>query len=284
MLVSSCSKGALGLLVVPHLHDFIDTLSEPVRHALLAGAAERRFAKGQMIYNHGDPATDLYQLVAGSVRLFNITYDGKEVVFCDFRPGDCFGEMGVIDGLPRAINATALEASTALVISKAHFQAQAEKYPEINHRLAVMLSLRVRLLFEMTQDASALSLHQRLVRVLHRLVYSHGVEGDEGEIRIGVSQEGLASMLGVSRQSVSKELQILKEMGFIAIRYGKLHILNLQGLSDISESGLGGEQVAPLYRERILPNFRAEPERVGLRQGMSGNSTRASRHCPVPSV
>ncbi len=272
------------MLVVPHLHDFIDTLSEPVRQALLARAVERRYAKGQMIYHHSEPATDVYQLVTGTVRLFNITYDGKEVVFGDFRPGDCFGEMGLIDGLPRAINATAIEASTALLISKAHFQAQAEKHPEINHRLAVMLSLRVRLLFEIAQDASALSLHQRLIRVIHRLVYTHGVEAD-GRIRVGVSQEGLASMLGVSRQSVSKELQSLKEMGFLDIRYGKLHILNLQALSDMSEAGYGAEQVAPLYPEQVMSSLRRELEdKTGYGQRLPERSVRHTGQYSAPPV
>jgi len=233
--------------VIPHLHNFIDRLPESIRSELQAQCAVRQLGRDQPVYHQGDESGELYQLLEGAIRLCNYTPDGREVIMGEFRAGDCFGEMGLVDGLPRHSYAVASRPSQVRVISKARFDELRAKYPEINRELALMLSLRLRLLFEMTEDASVLNLRQRLARSIHRLAHSHGATGS-GEVRqIDISQEELARMLGVSRQSVSKELQALQQEGYIAIRYGKLQVLDLAALGENFEVRLGLEQLAPEY-------------------------------------
>ncbi len=233
----------------PDIRDFFSSLPEQVRHDLKAHSVERRLAKGQALYRHGDASDEIYQLIEGGIRLSNLTFEGKEIVLVDFRPGDAFGEMGVIDGLARHSDAVATRDSRVMVIRKKQFLVLCEKHPEINRCMLVTLAKRLRSLFQMTEEIRVLSLQQRLVRILLRRAYSHGVRDAGGEIRVEVSQEVLATMLGVSRQSVSKELQLLKDQGCVAVRYGKLHILDLPRLTEISEETFDNELVEPFYSE-----------------------------------
>jgi len=233
--------------VIPNLHNFIHRLPEAIRNELQAQSVVRQVSKDQPVYHQGDASTELYQLLDGAIRLCNYTPDGREVIMGEFRSGDVFGEMGLVDGLPRHSYAVASRDSRVRVIPKARFDELRAKHPEINHELAIMLSFRIRLLFEMTEDASVLNLRQRLARIIHRLAHSHGATGSGKVRQIDISQEELARMLGVSRQSVSKELQALQQQGYIAIRYGKLQVLDLSALGEHFEAQLGFEQVAPEY-------------------------------------
>ena len=54
-------------------------------------------------------------------------------------------------------------------------------------------------------------------------------------------------MLGASRQSINKELRVLMAEGCVELRYGKIHLKNLQALCEQYERMLGAEQIAAAY-------------------------------------
>lgn len=232
---------------IPHFHDFIAGLPTPVREELERLSSVRAVDKDQAIYRQGDPAAEMYQLIEGAVKMCNYTADGKEVVTGSFRAGDCFGEMGLIDGLPRISHAIAIEPATLRVLPAAHFNELYRKYPEISQQLNLMLCRRVRLLYALSEEASSLNLHQRLARALHRLSCSHGFRDQHDALYIGTSHEELGKMLGASRQSISKELKALEGEGVIALRYGKIYILDVPSLNDKYEDLMGMEQIAAVY-------------------------------------
>lgn len=233
-----------------NLHNFIDELSPAIRSQLRARAVVRDVPVGESIYRQGDEASEMYQLLEGSVQTCNYSLDGKEAITGQFKPGDCFGEMGLIDGLPRVSYTLATSDSKVLVIAKAAFDDFYQRFPEFSHQINVMLCRRVRMLYSLAEDAQVLSLHQRLARTLQRLSYSHGDRDDSGELCIDTSHEELGRLLGASRQSVSKELKNLEREGCIAIRYGKIHVVDLAALGQKYESLLGVEPVTAVYGDR----------------------------------
>lgn len=234
---------------IPHLHDFISELPQQVQAEIERLGTVRKLAKGEAAYHRNDPPDELFRLLEGAVKLCNYTLDGVEIVAGEFRPGDCFGEMGILDGLPRVSHAVASRDSRVLVLSKQTFDSLCERYPEIYKEVARMMGRRVRYLYSLSDDTAGLKLHQRLARTLHRLAYSHGRRNEPGELYIGFSHEELSKMLGATRQSVSKELKALERQGDIELRYGKIFILDLELLSEKYEKAVGMEQIAPAYEE-----------------------------------
>lgn len=230
-----------------NLHNFIDELPAAVRAALRQRAVVRELALGEPVYRQGDEATEMYQLLTGSVKTCNYSLDGKEVITGQFKPGDCFGEMGLIDNLPRLSDTLATSSSQVLVIARAVFEDFYQRYPEFSQQLNVMLCRRVRMLYTQVEDSQLLNLHQRLARTLQRLAYSHGDRDDSGQLCIDMSHEELGRLLGASRQSVSKELKNLEREGCIAIRYGKIHVVDLASLASKYESLLGVEPLTAVY-------------------------------------
>ncbi|PLW68852.1 Crp/Fnr family transcriptional regulator [Pseudohalioglobus lutimaris] len=233
--------------VIPYLHDFIGGLSADVRADIDAVASIRCLAKGEAVYRKDDNPTELYRVLEGAIKLCNYSLEGAQITTGEFRPGDCFGEMGVMDGLPRVSHAIASRDSRLSVLSKQQFETLCEKHPEIHRELNRVLCRRVRYLYSLNDEALGLKLHVRLGRTLHRMAYSHGCENELGETYIEISHEELSNMLGASRQSVSKELKSLERSGDIELRYGKIYVNDLALLAEKYEIAVGMEQFAPLY-------------------------------------
>lgn len=233
---------------IHNLHNFIEPLSKDVLTKLDQCSFERSINSKEAVYRQGDDSIEVYQLQTGGIKLCNYSHDGKEVVMSVLKPGDCFGEMGVIDKLPRLSHAIAIETSTLRVLSEKDFNRLYNAYPEISRQINLMLCLRMRALYSLTEDANALNLHQRLARTIHRLSYSHGKE-DGDLIYIDICQEELAQLLCTSRQSISKELKNLKREGSVEVRYGKIYLSDIESLSRKYENLMGQEQLTPIYHK-----------------------------------
>ena len=85
---------------IPYLHDFISELPDHIKEDISRLSTERTLSRGDAAYRKGDPPGEVFRLLEGAVKLCNYSLDGREMIAGEFRPGDCFGEMGVIDGLP----------------------------------------------------------------------------------------------------------------------------------------------------------------------------------------
>ena len=86
-----------------------DELTELARHA-----STRRLVRGDVLFNEGDPPDALYVVLRGRVAIANKSFDGRESVVALMENGDLFGEMGMLDGLPRSAEGRALEPSEVL--------------------------------------------------------------------------------------------------------------------------------------------------------------------------
>jgi CRP/FNR family cyclic AMP-dependent transcriptional regulator len=235
--------------VIPHMHDFVSELSPEAHQAFEQSSVTRSVSKGEAIYRQGEASSELYQLMGGTVKMCNFSLDGREVVTGEFHPGDCFGEMGLIDGLPRVSHAIASSDALLRVISKAPFEQLCERFPEVQGKLALMLCRRVRYLYALNEEASGLSLHQRVARTLLRMAYSRASGNPQRELYISISQEELGQMLGASRQSINKELKALAGEGAVELRYGRIYIRDLEQLRENYDHLLGVEQITPAYRD-----------------------------------
>jgi CRP-like cAMP-binding protein len=232
---------------IPHMHDFISLLPAGVQEEIDRLSKPWKLTKGEPIYRQGDESQEIYRLVSGTVRLCSYSSEGKEYIAGEFRAGDCFGEMGLIDGMPRVSHAVAVQDSFLRVLSKADFDALYQRYPEIGRQCLIMLCRRVRHLYGLNAEASGLTLRQRLALTIARLAHSQGLRDSSGEQFIGISQEELGKMLGVSRQSISKEIKRLQKEEVIDLRYGKIYICSLSLLLEKYEGFMDVSQIAAVY-------------------------------------
>ena len=105
---------------------------------------ERLFTTGQEIFREGDPGDGLYVVVEGLVEISGLINNEQRLVFSQVAPGGVFGEMAVIEQLPRSACATAALPTRVLFVSRAVMQALIERSPVFAAALLQLVSHRLR--------------------------------------------------------------------------------------------------------------------------------------------
>lgn len=210
------------------------------REALVGAAELIHVRRGAMVFRQGDPVHaaggGFYGLAAGTIKISSLRQDGREAILAVLEPGNWFGEITLIDGSPRTHDATALESLDLLVVPPEAFAHQMRDVVFAN-AIAAMLAARVRMLYGLTEDATLRSLR---ARVAHRLlVLARGDATQSVHLRrtLMLPQEALAMMLGVSRQTLSKELNALARDEVISLGYGRIDLLSVEALQALVRSG-----------------------------------------------
>jgi CRP/FNR family transcriptional regulator, cyclic AMP receptor protein len=184
----------------------------------LEQASRRRsFKRGETLFYEEDPGNALYILQQGQVKIVRLAADGEERILRIQGPGECLGELSLIDGEPRSARAVALERVEALVLYREAFLALLQRHPPV--ALAVMsgLAKMVRRLSEEVQDRTALDVPGRVAKKLLELAASHGETTPAGvQVRVKLSQQELAEMIGATRVAVNQALSWFRGQGILS--------------------------------------------------------------------
>jgi CRP-like cAMP-binding protein len=213
-------------------------MNPAVRQAYDEAVAHRRLAQGQVIYLHGDDATEMYRIVSGTVRLLTARSDGREVVFLRFGPGDCFGEASLIDREPRPQTAQAVTDVELEVLGGGAFAKLRSGHRNFDEALLRLLSRQMRFANKLFIDLSLNDLVGRVARRLVEAAMAFGERDEDGSsLEFHLSQAEIASMVGASRQSVNRALQQLQAMGVISTEYSGIRVHDLARLRDLAALG-----------------------------------------------
>src|SRR5690606_25300792 len=137
---------------------------------------------------------------AGRVRISASGVGGQEVFLNIMEPGDTFGEIAVMDGLPRTAGATALERTVLIVVQRQDFLQLLEHEPRLAVHLLKLLCQRLRGTSESVEEAALVPGRARLAKRLLILTTLHGGSAGVGAMELRISQSDLARFLGISRQ------------------------------------------------------------------------------------
>jgi len=194
---------------------------------LTSTARRRTFRRGEVIFHQGDPGDALHFIVAGRVKVVLDAESGGEALIAIVGPGDCFGELALIDGEPRSATVEALEPVQTVSLTRADFFAFLRENPIALERLLASLAGMVRRSNEGVADLVFLDLEGRLVKKLLELADAHGKTVDGAiEIEVPMTQEDLAAMIGATRASVNKVLGWYEDRGAIQRRGRRIAIFD----------------------------------------------------------
>lgn len=209
------------------------------RDALLGAAELIHLRRGAMVIRQGDPVhvagAGFYGLVSGTIKISTLRQDGREAILAVLEPGNWFGEISLIDGSPRTHDATALSAIDLLVVPYETF-ARLMQGAVFAGAIAALLASRVRGLYALMEDATLRGLRARVAR--RSVAFAHGdaTQSPIARRHLTLPQEAFAMMLGVTRQTLSKELNALARDGVIALGYGRIELLSLDELQRLAGS------------------------------------------------
>jgi CRP-like cAMP-binding protein len=182
-----------------------------------------------MVFLEGDPPGDVYGIVHGQVKLSVCTPDGREVAISYKHPGELFGELAAIDGLPRSATAMALDETTLIAVSPRAFVELVERTPALAVPLLRMMAHRLRAANHHQSSTRARSAVERVAAGLVDLADRHGVTlGDHTTVTM--RHDDLAAWAGVNREAVSRALGDLRRQELVATARGRIELLDVARL------------------------------------------------------
>jgi CRP/FNR family cyclic AMP-dependent transcriptional regulator len=199
---------------------------------LLAAATLRAYDKDQQIFQQGDLADGLYLVTTGRVGIRTLSEEGSEIFLNILEGGAVFGEIAAIDGGARTAGAIAMERSDLLFVDRRTFHGLMLASPALCVSLLTLMCERLRWTSSIIEDAHFRDVKTRLARRLYKLLGEYGVQHDGGgtRIKLKVTQEMLARMLGATRESVNKELMALQRAGILTYSRGYVTVQDREGL------------------------------------------------------
>ena len=218
-------------------HFLFGKLSGDEIDTLLHYARVESYPAGYEIFSKGSPGTSMMAVLRGTVKMSSVSAEGKEAVFNLMNPGDCFGEIALIDGEERSADAVATTDCELLVLHRRDFMPILEKRTDICLILLKLLCRRLRQTSEQVEDVLFRHLEARIAKKLLHLAESaslHGVPGSA--IELHVSQRELGNMAGGSRESVNKHLQALHKAGWIDLGKGTVVIRDLEAIARMADA------------------------------------------------
>jgi adenylate cyclase len=211
-------------------------LPPKVAAALRRRVHRRVFSTGAYLAREGEPASSVFVIEHGLVRVTRTSRHGRELVLRLLMAGDTLGELGVLDAAgKRTADAIAVEPTTCVILSKDDLQAAVRATPELGLRLLATLVGYIRRKDDELADVAFLDVPGRTARKLLELADRHGVKV-AGGVRIGVRlpQAELAAMVGASRENVNRALSRLITLGAVSIEQGHITILDPARLRSLS--------------------------------------------------
>lgn len=190
--------------------------------------------KRQPLYLPGDPSTKVYLLKKGRVKLANTGVSGKEITFEILEPGEIFGELEVLEGLPREMTAEALEDAMICVIRREDFDRYLGDHPNVTVKLTKLIGLRLRKIQTRVEDLVFRDVPARLAHLLLELSRTDGVADKQGiRLKAKLTHQEMANLIGCSRETVSTIMGQFRDDGLIRLDGRTIMITDEKGLRRI---------------------------------------------------
>lgn len=187
----------------------------------------RTYAPAITLFHQGMPGTTLYLIEEGRVRLSSIGHNGHEHTLAIFGPGDIFGELTLLDGLPRSASAVTITTTAVWMLSKYDFDRLMEQYPLMARSMNRILASRLRASATHVEAIIFQDVIGRLAYELLNLSQHHGRQDSNGiVIDMPLTQADLGSIIGATRESVNKALATLRNRQLIQVDGTQIVVLN----------------------------------------------------------
>ncbi len=222
-------QGAYMKVIQSYIQD-IDLLKDVQichQNAIVSTAQEMTFSSNETLFTEGEEALGIYILLQGCVKLVRLTSDGRELVLFIVRSGQMVGEGAVFQKGTHPITAMAMEKTKILFLPRKLCFELAANAPSFAMRLLSAFALRQRML---TQKLAAQGERNATRRVAGYILHRYFMEGADNQVPFKLSREDMANLLGLARETLSRQLSLLIECGAISIEGRTIFIANEQVL------------------------------------------------------
>ena len=180
--------------------------------------------KGDVMLPAHAPVAGSYAVVSGLVKLQSVSVQGRSSTFLGVACGDWFGEGAALKTVPRQYEVVALRDTELLCLPRAEFEQLHATSLEFNQFLVSKLNLRLGQAMALIEAGRLRTPEQRVALSLSRLFWSRSR-------KVSLSQDELANLVGVSRQTVNRALKTLAQHGLVTLEFGRVDIPDDEALT-----------------------------------------------------
>jgi CRP/FNR family transcriptional regulator, cyclic AMP receptor protein len=224
-----------GKLAVLRKHPIFCDLDAEAFEQLCRYARHATLKRGAAIYSKGDPGNSLYVVISGTAKMSISSPDGRSAILNLIGPGEIFGEIALLDGRERTADATANTNCEVLIIDRREFIPFVRSQPALAMKFIELLCARLRWTSDQVEEVILQDLPGRLASALIRLTERH--KAAEGNRTIAVTQQEISEMVGMSRESINKQLRAWASRNWVRLEHGAIVVLDLASLQEIAGSG-----------------------------------------------
>jgi CRP/FNR family transcriptional regulator, cyclic AMP receptor protein len=210
----------------------LDQLCRYAKHTILK--------RGATLFAKDDPGNSLYAVISGTVKLSVSSPDGRNAILNLVGPGELFGEMSVLDGQPRSADATANTNCEIFVIDRRDFLPFVRSQPALAMKFIELLCARLRWTSEQVEQVILQDLPGRLASALLGLFEKR--KPDPANHTISITQQEISEMVGMTRESINKQLRAWAARNWVRLEHGAIVILDPSALRELAEAGASAEE------------------------------------------
>jgi CRP/FNR family transcriptional regulator, cyclic AMP receptor protein len=230
---------ASGKLAVLRKHPIFCDLDADAFEQLGRYAKSATLKRGATIFSRGDPGNSLIAVISGTVKISISSPDGRNAILNLIGPGEIFGEVAVLDGQARTADAIANSNCEIFVIDRREFLPFVRSQPALAMKFIELLCTRLRWTSDQVEQVILQDLPGRLASALIRLTERH--KTTQGGRAIAITQQEISEMVGMSRESINKQLRAWASRNWVRLEHGAIVVLDVAPLQEMAGSGTEGD-------------------------------------------
>jgi len=216
-------------------HPIFCDLEPEALEQLCRYAKHSTLKRGATIFSKGDPGNSLFAVISGTVKISISSADGRNAILNLIGAGQIFGEMSVLDGQARSADATANTNCEIFAIDRREFLPFMRSQPELAMKFIELLCTRLRWTSDQVEQVILQNLPGRLAGALIRLTEKDKL-APEGHT-IAITQQEISEMVGMTRESINKQLRIWAGRNWVRLEHGAIVVLDTGALQVLAEAG-----------------------------------------------
>ena len=220
-------------LSCPHREDrLFCNLPPPAAQKLAAITSAATYPKGATLFVEGQSPRGVFVLCSGKVKLSTSSADGRSLILRISEPGEVLGLPATVTGKPYELTADVIEPTQANFISRADFLLFLREHGEAALRVAQQLGETYHsAIAEMRTIGLSHSAAEKLARFLLNLSANH--DEAKGELKLTLTHEEIAQMIGASRETVTRLFADFKKKQLLQVKGSTVIIKNKAGLESV---------------------------------------------------
>src|SRR6201995_3469088 len=230
---------ARSTLAVLRGHPIFCDLTPEALEQLCRYAKHFTLKRGAAIFSKGDPGNSLFAVLSGTVKISISSAEGRSAILNLISAGEIFGEVAVLDGRARTADATANTNCEIFIIDRREFIPFVRSQPALAMKFIELLCTRLRWTSDQVEQVILQDLPGRLASALIRLTERGKLAS--GSRTIAITQQEISEMVGMTRESINKQLRAWAARSWVRLEHGAIVVLDSESLQALAGSGGEGD-------------------------------------------